>query len=211
MKSNVFLAIGCAFALMFSACGGEEEEENGQGNNHSSTSDSDQTAQPGDDQMAKKTVCERIAENGSMSEYECESSLNLFKPCRSNFENISTCMMNKGVSTNPLNESFDVISQHCPAEYLQFETCVSSNATKITVPQYCAAHESECGYFFTSSCESDYSAQICAPQYAALMDCALNRTAATCDDYAIVANTAVQDQIVQYCALEALNLSFCQN
>ena len=211
MKRNLFLAIGCACALTFSACGGEEE--GGHENNNSGTTggENNNSGTTGGGQTIQKTVCERIADNGSMGEHECESLLALFKTCRFSFEEIANCMMDQGVSTNPINASFDDMSKYCPADYLQFRSCVSSNATKITVPQYCAAHEDECGYFFTSSCESDYSSQVCAPQYAALMDCALNQTAATCDDYTVVANTSVQEQIAQRCFLEALNLSFCKN
>ena len=202
MKKNVLFVLGCAVALGLSSCGREDDESSGGG--------SQANGQP-HTQTTTKTVCQRIAEGGEMSEYECEESLKVYQPCRSNFENILTCLMDQAVSSNSgdMSESFLLMETYCPSDYLQFRNCVSKNATKITVPQYCAKHESECGYFFTSSCESDYSSQNCAPQYAAFMDCALESTSAACDDDRLIANSAVQDQITQYCFFEALNYNFC--
>ena len=192
MKSNVFLAIGCAFALMFSACGGEENE----GGNETPT-------------PITKTFCERMAEKTTWSEFECEETVRKLGVCSDQYKSGMTCLLN-------LNRPSGNMKQECPGEYMELVDCANKNGGKMSVSTYCNVHKAECGYVteLISTCTEDYSALECAENYAAFMDCALTNTTLECVDYGYSESSytsAVQDALARYCTLPALAYEACIN
>lgn len=205
MQKKLFLAVGCIFALMFAACGTDEDETS---IDLSAPGVSDTPA------PVTKTFCERMAEETTWSEFECEETVGTFGACSNQYKAGMTCLLD-------LNRSYvyslENMKKECPGKYLELVDCANKNGGKMTVPDYCDKHKAKCGYVteILSTCIGDYSRLECAEYYTGWMDCALTNTTLECIDegYSESSYTSavVQDTLAKYCVLPALAYAACMN
>lgn len=191
MKRNLFLAIGCACALTFSACGGEED-------------------------AIQKTFCERLADIGTISEYECEETVRKLGACSDKYKQGISCLLDNRTQINRALSDFENLKNICPGKYIELGECANKNGGKMSVSDYCNAHKRECGYVteLISSCTDDYGALSCAENYVAFMDCALTNTTLECIDTGYLESSytaVVKDIIGEYCTLPAIAYQMCIN